>query len=91
MAHMTLDLHSIYNKGREIEVALESLLENALSKKLEFVEVITGKGSGALKKTVLRFFNRKDIRAKYWRLDIDNKNFGRLFVHFKHNKSKGKA
>ena len=86
MAHITLDLHGIFNSGAQIEAALENALFTARQKKLNYVEIIPGKGSGALKKSVLRFFNRKDIRQKYSRIDVDNKNFGRLFVHFNWNK-----
>jgi DNA-nicking Smr family endonuclease len=48
------------------------------------VEIIPGKGSGALKKHVLKFLDQKEIKALYHRVEKDSKNFGRLFVHFKH-------
>jgi hypothetical protein len=48
------------------------------------VEIIPGKGSGQLKKKVIRFLEQKHIKAKYHRIDKDSKNFGRLFVRFKH-------
>ena len=37
-----------------------------------------------LKKKVLRFLDQKHIKNKYHRIDKDSKNFGRLFVYFKH-------
>ncbi|NQU30898.1 MAG: Smr/MutS family protein, partial [Anaerolineae bacterium] len=52
--------------------------------KIALVEIIPGKGSGQLKKKVLRFLNRKDIRPLYHRIEKDSKNFGRIFVHFRH-------
>ena len=55
----------------------------SLEKKIKCVEIIPGKGSGQLKKTVLRFLNRPDIKSKYHRIDKDSKNFGRLFIYFK--------
>ena len=48
------------------------------------IEIIPGKGSGQLKKHVLRFLERKDIKAQYHRVEKDSKNFGRLFVHFRY-------
>ena len=33
---------------------------------------------------VLRFLDQKHIRAMYHRVEKDDKNFGRIFVHFKH-------
>lgn len=84
MAKLKLDLHDIYNKGREIDQALESIIHEAVEKRIKEVEIIPGKGSGQLKKKVLRFLDRKDIKALYHRVDKDSKNFGRLFVYFKH-------
>jgi len=88
MSFEKLDLHPIFNKGAQIESELKRILDGAGTKKLDFIEIIPGKGSGQLKEKVLRFFNRKDIRQKYSRLDVDNKNFGRIFVHFNWNKLK---
>ena len=53
------------------------------AKKAPLVEIIPGKGSGQLKKHVLRFLEQKEIKAKYHRVEKDSKNFGRLFVHFR--------
>jgi hypothetical protein len=33
---------------------------------------------------VLRFLDQKHVRALYHRVEKDDKNFGRIFVHFKH-------
>ncbi len=86
MAKLKLDLHDIYNKGNTIEKELQRVIDEAVEKRIPLVEIIPGKGSGALKKTVLRFLERKDIKQKYHRIDKDSKNFGRLFVHFKHKR-----
>jgi dsDNA-specific endonuclease/ATPase MutS2 len=80
---LTLDLHAIYNSGAEIEKALQGKFDEAAAKKAPLLEIIPGKGSGQLKKTVLRFLERKDIKARYHRVEKDSKNFGRLFVHFR--------
>lgn len=84
MAKLKLDLHDIYNKGWLIDKALEDIIEEAIEKKIKTVEIIPGKGSGQLKKKVLRFLDQKRIKQKYHRLDKDSKNFGRLFIYFKH-------
>ena len=83
MAKLTLDLHDIYNKGEMIDRELNSIIEQAIEKKIKCVEIIPGKGSGQLKKKVLRFLNQSHIKRKYHRIDKDSKNFGRLFVYFK--------
>ncbi|MCB0710906.1 MAG: Smr/MutS family protein [Ignavibacteriae bacterium] len=80
---LKLDLHDFYNKGDKIEEALNNIIREAVDRKAPLVEIIPGKGSGQLKKRVLRFLDRKDIKALYHRVEKDSKNFGRLFVHFR--------
>jgi hypothetical protein len=41
-----------------------------------------GKGSGQLKKRVLRFLNQPHIKKLGKRVDKDGKNFGKLLVRF---------
>lgn len=83
MAKLKLDLHDIYNKGDQIDRELNNIIEEAIEKKIKKVEIIPGKGSGQLKKRVLRFLDQKHIKQKYHRIDKDRDNFGRLFVYFK--------
>ena len=83
MAKLVLDLHDIFNKGKQIDAAFNDIIQQACDKKIKCVEIIPGKGSGQLKKKVLRFLNQSHIKQKYHRLDKDSKNFGRLFVYFK--------
>jgi DNA-nicking Smr family endonuclease len=80
---LKLDLHDIYNRGGEIDRALQAIIDEAVAKKAALVEIIPGKGSGQLKKRVLRFLDRKDIKALYHRVEKDKDNFGRIFVHFR--------
>ncbi len=84
MAKLKLDLHDIYNKGDKIDTELNRIVQEALDKKIALVEIIPGKGSGQLKKKVLRFLDQKHIKALYHRIEKDDKNFGRIFIHFKH-------
>ena len=83
MAKLVLDLHEIFNKGASIDAELNCVINEAVAKKIALVEIIPGKGSGQLKKRVLRFLNEPDIKKLYHRLEKDDKNFGRIFVHFK--------
>jgi DNA-nicking Smr family endonuclease len=80
---LKLDLHDIYNRSGDIERALSGIIAEAVQKKATLVEIIPGKGSGQLKKRVLRFLDQKEVKALYHRVDKDSKNFGRLFVHFR--------
>ncbi len=84
MAKIVLDLHDIYNKGFTIDAELNRVIVEAIEKKIVLVEIISGKGSGQLKKRVLRFLLKPEVKILYHRLEKDDKNFGRVFVHFRH-------
>ena len=84
MSRLKLDLHPIFNRGGRIEAALEEVIHAAQEKRIKIVEIIPGKGSGQLKKRVLRFLDQPEIKQRYHRVEKDSKNFGRVFVHFRH-------
>ena len=84
MAKLKIDLHEIFNKGGLIDKELNRIINEAIEKKITLVEIIPGKGSGQLKKKVLRFLDQKHIKALYHRIEKDSKNIGRLFIHFKY-------
>ena len=84
MAKIKLDLHDIYNRGLVIDTELNRVITEAVEKKIALVEIIPGKGSGQLKKRVIRFLMQPDIKKLYHRLEKDDKNSGRIFVHFKY-------
>ena len=86
MAKLKLDLHDVFNQGKKIDDELNRVIDQAVEKRIPVVEIIPGKGSGQLKKRVLRFLEKPHIKAKYHRIDKDSKNFGRLFVRFQHKK-----
>jgi dsDNA-specific endonuclease/ATPase MutS2 len=80
---LTLDLHDIYNRGGEIDRALKAIFDEAAAKKAPMIEIIPGKGTGQLKKHVLRFLDKNRPPAKHVRIEKDSKNFGRIFVHLR--------
>ena len=55
MAKLVLDLHEIYNRSDKIDSELNRIVQEAIAKRIALVEIIPGKGSGQLKKHVLRF------------------------------------
>ena len=83
MRKLKLDLHDIYNRGSDIDAALRGVIDEAVRIKASEVEIIPGKGSGQLKKRVLRFLDQDDIKPLYHRVEKDSKNFGRIFVHLR--------
>jgi DNA-nicking Smr family endonuclease len=88
---LKLDLHDIFNKGTEIDKALRGIIDEAIEKRATLVEIIPGKGSGQLKKKVLRFLDQKDVKQLYHRVEKDGDNWGRLFVHFRFDPPRGRS
>lgn len=84
MAKLKLDLHDIYNKGDLIEKSLGDIIEEAIERKIPLVEIIPGKGSGQLKKKVIRYLQSPEVKKLYHRMEKDSKNFGRIFIHFRY-------
>ncbi|MFO7807694.1 MAG: Smr/MutS family protein [Candidatus Moraniibacteriota bacterium] len=82
MAQISLDLHLIYNKSRNIDDALWGVIREAREKNIDEVEIIYGKGSGQLKKRVLKFLDRQEVKRTYRRIKKDPNNSGRVFVYF---------
>jgi dsDNA-specific endonuclease/ATPase MutS2 len=83
---LSLDLHDIYSNGTAIEKALQNVFDEAVAKKAPLIEIIPGKGSGQLKKHVLRFLEKKQSSFKNMRIEKPSKNFGTVKVHFNWNK-----
>ncbi|MBL7964747.1 MAG: Smr/MutS family protein [Flavobacteriales bacterium] len=84
MSKHKLDLHDIFNHGEAIDRALHTAITYCVERRIDMLEIIPGKGSGQLKKKVLRFLQLPEIKRTYHRIDKDRDNFGRLFVRFKH-------
>ena len=79
---LKLDLHDMFSDDRRLESSLRDIMQEAQDKKADHVEIIPGKGSGQLKKYVLRFLE-KNYKGVYHRIEKDDKNWGRIFVHFR--------
>jgi len=63
---------------------LSGTKKGGFTKRITMVEIVPGKGSGQLKKHVLRFLRKPEIKKLYYRIEKDDKNFGRIFAHFKY-------
>ena len=86
-SEIKVDLHDVFNRGQQIERALEDAFAEARRIKAKTVQIIPGKGSGQLRSTVRRFLQRPDIKPLVHRVENDEKNWGRLFVHFRRQKA----
>lgn len=83
MSKFKVDLHPIFRNSNALDETLREAVFHCYENGIRELEIIHGKGSGQLKKRVLRFLQEKEIKQLYKRLDKDSKNFGRTFVYFK--------
>jgi len=88
MSRLKLDLHSIARDGAAIEKELDRVMQQAVERRVRTVEIVPGRGSGQLKKRVLKYLERPAVRAALARVEKDSRNPGRLFVHFDHRRSR---
>lgn len=79
---LTVDLHPIFRSDRDIDAAVRTAIFRAAREKVEVVEIITGKGSGKLKKRVLATLNQPHLKKLYRRVETDKDNDGRVLVRF---------
>ncbi|HEY8730160.1 MAG TPA: Smr/MutS family protein [Acidothermaceae bacterium] len=50
VVQLKLDLHEVYNQGKDVDRALRAVIDEAVAKQAPLVEIVPGQGSGALKK-----------------------------------------
>lgn len=82
MSKITIDLHDSYNNSKNLDYLLTTSFQEAFERKVQYLEIIHGKGSGQLKKRVDRFLQLPENKSRYKRVKHDPQNFGRLFVYF---------
>ena len=83
MSRIKLDLQDVILKGSAVEAELNQAFREAVRRRVSFLEIVFGKDNGEMKKRVLRFLTQPKLKELYHRVEKDEKNFGRIFVHFK--------
>lgn len=80
---LTVDLHPVFRNSRDIDVAVRQALFRAAGTGEDVVQIITGKGSGQLRKRVLAALAQPHLRRLYARVEADGANTGRVLVHMR--------
>ncbi|MGW4482734.1 Smr/MutS family protein [Amycolatopsis sp. NPDC004368] len=79
---LTVDLHPVFRSDRDIDAAVRTAIFRAAREKIKLVEIISGKGSGKLRKRVLATLNQPHLKKLYRRVETDPDNDGRVLVRF---------
>ena len=67
----------------DIEERLAKAMEDAAQHRADYIEISYGSQAGEMKKRILNFLMRKEIRSLYSRLVKSKEGWGRVFVYFR--------
>jgi hypothetical protein len=74
---------NVYPVIPDMDEKLAEIIKKAVDGRAKIVEIAYGEAGESVKKRILNFLNRKDIRKLYSRLDKTDKGWGRIYVHFR--------
>ncbi len=84
MAKIRLELRKMLNKEEDLEAVINRVLNEAIQKRIPLVEILPPAGNAHIKKQVLRFLAKPEMKKLYYKVERDADNYGRIFVHFRH-------
>ena len=67
----------------DMDEKLAEIIQDAVDNRARLVEIAYGEAGEEVKKRILNFLNKKDIRKLYSRLEKTDKGWGRIYVHFR--------
>lgn len=74
---------NVYPIIPDMEEKIAEIIQKAVNKRAKIVEIAYGPAGNSVKKTILNFLNKKDIRKFYSRLEKTEKGWGRIYLHFR--------
>ena len=74
---------NLYPVVPDMEEKISEILQEAVEKRAELLEITYGEASESVKKRILNFLNKKEVRQLYSRLEKTDKGWGRVYLHFR--------
>ena len=74
---------NVYPAIPDMDEKLAEIIQEAVDNRAKIVEIAYGEAAEGIKKRILNFLNRKDIRKLYSRLEKTDKGWGRIYLHFR--------
>jgi len=74
---------NVYPVIADMDEKLAQIIREAVDNRVKVVEITYGEAAASVKKRILNFLKRKDIRQLYSRLEKTEKGWGRIYVHFR--------
>ncbi len=66
-----------------MEDKMAKILQEAVDGRASIVEIAYGPATNSVKKRIINFLNKKEIRQLYSRLEKTDKGWGRIYLHFR--------
>lgn len=77
---------NLYPITTDMEERVAEVIGEAIEKRVKTVEISYGEASDSVKKRLLKYLNKKDVRRLYSRLEKTEKGWGRVYLHFRFDK-----
>ncbi len=74
---------NVYPAIPDMEERIAEILQKAVDNRAKILEIAYGEASESIKKRILNFLNKKEIRPLYSRLEKTDKGWGRIYLHFR--------
>ena len=76
---------NVYPVISDMDKKIAAIIQEAVDKRAKIVEIAYGEASDSIKKRILNFLNKKEIRRLYSRLEKTEKGWGRIYLYFRRN------
>ena len=74
---------NVYPMIADMEERLKEIIQEAVDGRAKVLEIAYGPASESIKKRILNFLIKKEIRKLYSRFEKTEKGWGRIYVYFR--------
>jgi hypothetical protein len=74
---------NVYPVIPDMEEKIAEIFQKAVDNRAKMLEIAYGEAGDVVKKRILNFLNKKEIRRLYSRFEKTDKGWGRIYVHFR--------
>ncbi len=74
---------NVYPVVADMEDKLQAVINEAVENRAQMVEIAYGEANQSVKKRILNFLNKKEVRCLYSRIEKTDRGWGRVYVYFR--------
>jgi len=74
---------NLYPIASDIEEKIAKIIQEAVDGRASLVDIAYSPSEKRVKKRILNFLNKKEVRQLYSRLEKTEKGWGRVYLHFR--------